>query len=449
MAGLIVIDFIDMESGGNDKRVERCLKESLKHDRARIQVGRISPFGLLEMSRQRLRTGLLEATSHGCPMCDGTGLVRTVPAAAMTAMRLIEEEAARGRASRFRLRADADVAFYISNRKRAEVAELEQRYGVEIEVLPEPELVGGRFAVDTDGPPPAFPAPTFKLPAPVRIADEPDVEEDEDDGADEPRAARGESERTAERGGRGRRRRRRGGRREDEATDAPLDGDTFAEPIETGSAEPGATDDALDEIAATIDADEGTPEERDGRRRRRRRGRGRRGEGTRENGGDATLADGGEDALVTADAAEAVPVDARVAGPVLADDAEDAPALAIEPEAIEPEPELVLPKPRRGRPRKVPAEPAPVLEPEPELVAEQPAEPAPKRKRAPARKKPETVTNTAAAAVPVAVEEPELPATVEAIPDDPAPVGETAAEAASPDPSRPARRGWWQRTFGE
>ncbi|MEO1048774.1 MAG: Rne/Rng family ribonuclease, partial [Pseudomonadota bacterium] len=97
MAGLVVIDFIDMEYNSNTRKVEKAMKEALKHDRARIQVGRISSFGLMEMSRQRLRTGVLEATTRPCPHCDGTGLVRTASSAGLSALRLIEDEAAKGK----------------------------------------------------------------------------------------------------------------------------------------------------------------------------------------------------------------------------------------------------------------------------------------------------------------------------------------------------------------
>ena len=93
MAGLVVIDFIDMDNGSNVRKVEKAMKEALKNDRARIQVGRISSFGLMEMSRQRLRTGVLEATTRSCPHCDGTGLVRTASSAGLSALRVIEDEA--------------------------------------------------------------------------------------------------------------------------------------------------------------------------------------------------------------------------------------------------------------------------------------------------------------------------------------------------------------------
>jgi ribonuclease E len=104
MAGLVVIDFIDMEHHSNARKVERAMKEALKHDRARIQVGRISSFGLMEMSRQRLRTGVLEASTRECPHCEGTGLVRTASSAALSALRLIEDEAAKGQGNQIVLR---------------------------------------------------------------------------------------------------------------------------------------------------------------------------------------------------------------------------------------------------------------------------------------------------------------------------------------------------------
>ena len=130
MAGLIVIDFIDMEQISHVRKVEKAMKEALKNDRARIQVGRISSFGLMEMSRQRLRTGVLEASTKPCPHCDGTGLMRTAASAGLSALRIIEDEAARGRGERICLRAGREAAVYVLNKKRAELADIEQRYGV-------------------------------------------------------------------------------------------------------------------------------------------------------------------------------------------------------------------------------------------------------------------------------------------------------------------------------
>ena len=135
MAGLVVIDFIDMEQSSHVRKVEKAMKEALKNDRARIQVGRISGFGLMEMSRQRLRTGVLEASTKACPHCEGTGLMRTASSAGLSALRIIEDEAARGRGDRITLRAGGEAAIYVLNRKRAELAEIEERYGVTVEIV--------------------------------------------------------------------------------------------------------------------------------------------------------------------------------------------------------------------------------------------------------------------------------------------------------------------------
>ena len=151
MAGLVVIDFIDMEKHGNSRKVERCLKESLKNDRARIQVGRISSFGLMEMSRQRLRTGVLEASTRECPHCEGTGLVRTASSAGLTALRHIEEEAAKGKGREITLRASQEATIYVLNSKRIELAEIEDRYGVTIEILPNSEAEGAKMTVSSAG----------------------------------------------------------------------------------------------------------------------------------------------------------------------------------------------------------------------------------------------------------------------------------------------------------
>ncbi|MFD0823915.1 ribonuclease E/G, partial [Micromonospora zhanjiangensis] len=137
MAGLVVIDFIDMDNNSNVRKVEKAMTEALKDDRARIQVGRISSFGLMEMSRQRLRTGVLEASTRPCPHCEGTGLVRTASSAGLSALRLIEDEAARGRGSVLTLRASQEATIYVLNKKRADIAEIEDRYGVIVEIVPD------------------------------------------------------------------------------------------------------------------------------------------------------------------------------------------------------------------------------------------------------------------------------------------------------------------------
>jgi len=311
MAGLVVIDFIDMDNGSNVRKVEKAMKEALKDDRARIQVGRISSFGLMEMSRQRLRTGVLEASTRACPHCEGTGLVRTASSAGISALRLIEDEAARGRGSILTLRASQEAAFYVLNKKRADIAEIEDRYGVHVDILADREEEGARMSVDASGPPPAH-APKFE--ALVQDDDDDDYPEDIEDDideeveeaeADEPRRDRAREERAEgeadDAGGRGKRRRRRRGRgrgrrEEGEAQDGADHGaDTDAdadEPVTQADddADTGADTDR-EPVEAEADGDQHTGE--GGRRRRGRRGR--RG-GRRDGGADRSAQDGGEPA---------------------------------------------------------------------------------------------------------------------------------------------------------
>ncbi|RZV35577.1 MAG: ribonuclease E/G, partial [Sphingomonadaceae bacterium] len=178
MAGLVVIDFIDMEYNSNVRKVERAMKEALKNDRARIQVGRISSFGLMEMSRQRLRTGVLEATTRECPHCDGTGLVRTASSAGLSALRLIEDEAARGKGSIITLKASTEAAVYMLNSKRADLQEIEDRYGVTVEVVPDGEDEGAKMSVTSSGPRPSQ-APKFD-PIVIDQDEDDDIEDDAD-----------------------------------------------------------------------------------------------------------------------------------------------------------------------------------------------------------------------------------------------------------------------------
>ena len=132
LAGLVVIDFIDMDENRNNRAVERKLKECLKHDRARIQVGRISHFGLLEMSRQRMRSGVLEGSTVICPHCSGTGLVRSVESMALHVLRSVEAEAIKGRANAFTIKVPTEVAIYILNQKRTNLLDIEERYSVSV-----------------------------------------------------------------------------------------------------------------------------------------------------------------------------------------------------------------------------------------------------------------------------------------------------------------------------
>ena len=433
MAGLVVIDFIDMENGSNVRKVEKAMKEALKNDRARVQIGRISSFGLMEMSRQRLRTGILEASTHICPMCEGTGMVRSVSSAALAALRALEAEALRGRHSDLVLRASEEVAVYLLNRKRIELAELEELYGVTIITRPDDSLIGPNFEIDAGGPPPSKKVEMVPLPPLVKIVEDGDADEAEDDDGEEGENRGEERGEDGRRGrGRGRRRRGRDGRgrdkgeeRSDDQADAH-DDDHGEEHHNDGAAD--AADEAEGDGAEATD--NGETGENGGRRKRRRRGRrGRRGGAERTNGAE------------TDEAAEAAPAAPEpVAEEVAAKPkrsrrkkADDAPVSEEVPEAVvevapAPVAEEAATKPKRIRRKKDDAAPEsvaapePVIEPASEPVAE---EPAAKPKRS--RKKPaEAVAEPVAAAA----EEP---------------VAETAEPTA---PAAPARKGWWQRTFG-
>ncbi len=149
LAGLIVIDFIDMDEGRNNRTVERRLKEALKHDRARIQVGRISHFGLMEMSRQRIRTSVLESSTEKCPVCGGTGHVRSVSSVSLQLLRAIEETLIKGAMHNLVVRTRADVALYVLNHKRAHLRDLEERFRITITVSADAEVTGTQsFVID-------------------------------------------------------------------------------------------------------------------------------------------------------------------------------------------------------------------------------------------------------------------------------------------------------------
>jgi ribonuclease E len=297
LAGLIVIDFIDMEENRNNAAVERRMKESLKNDRARIQIGRISTFGLLEMSRQRLHPSLAEASTEICPHCAGTGRIRSVDSTALHVLRMVEEEITRSYSPGITVMVPGAVALYILNQKRGALAELEQRRGIRIYLEADDSLI-----------PPDYRLERLKQLAPgeevqqrqlppvtvveeeIDIEDEVDVEEEEAaesesdaEEGDEAVAAEGTGQSGEGRGrGRGRRRRRRGGRgerfRADEFTEA--NGENGEQPAV--AAAPAVLDEAAgDEDDDQEDGDEdeveAAGENADGDQPRRRRRRGRRG----------------------------------------------------------------------------------------------------------------------------------------------------------------------------
>jgi ribonuclease E len=494
MAGLVVIDFIDMDHGSNVRKVEKAMKEALKNDRARIQVGRISAFGLMEMSRQRLRTGVLEASTRTCPHCEGSGLVRTASSAGLSALRMIEDEAARGRGSELLLRCSQEAAFYVLNKKRADIAEIEDRYGVTVEVAADGTLEGARMTVEAAGPPPAYPpkiAPLLEEPE-DEFFDEIEEEEELEDveEATEAREEQPQRRRDEDEGEGRKRRRRRRGRRGRNREDAS--GNPEAEDAEDAGADAGDADEDADNVEVeTQDEAEAVPaadSEAPGEGRRRRR-RGRR--GGRRSDAPAAASEAETDAqdeapVETSAPVEAAPEPAPVeapAGPVAeappaeAAVAEEAPAKpkrtrrrpsarAAEAAAVEPAPAPAIeapapeaeapaaeeaPKPKRTRRRKV-AEPAAEAEaPAPvEAATPAPAEEAPaKPKRTRRRKAAEPAAEAAPeAAAPAAEAAAEPAAQPEAAPaDTDADAGQSDASSEATEGSTP-RRGWWQRTFG-
>ena len=148
LAGLIVIDFIDMDERKNNSAVEKRMKERLKTDRARIQVGRISGFGLMEMSRQRLRPGMLEASTQPCPHCHGTGLIRSADSLGLTILRQLEEEGVRGRSKEVLVKCPVGIGNFLMNQKREHIAQIEARYGLAVRVEGDPHLVSPDFSLE-------------------------------------------------------------------------------------------------------------------------------------------------------------------------------------------------------------------------------------------------------------------------------------------------------------
>lgn len=423
MAGLVVIDFIDQEHHSNTRKVEKAMKEALKNDRARIQVGRISSFGLMEMSRQRLRTGVLEATTRDCPHCDGTGLVRTASSAGLSALRLIEDEAAKGRGSTIRLAASTEAAIYLLNEKRADLMEIEERYHVTVEVVPEGEDEGAKMTVSSHGPKPKD-APRFDTIVDDEDDDDDIVEDSDDDDDDRDEDGRSRKKRRRRRGGRGRNKSRQDG------DDSDRDN---AEEEETSEGSDGEDDD-----------DEDKPKKRRRRGGRRRGGRGR---------GRKTDEVTAEDAENLEKVSEQVADDmAVVAGPD--DSPETAEAAADEAEE--------KPKPKKRAPRKKKAESEPVVDVEASNDAEAEEKPKPK-KRAPRKKKAEAAPEISTEA-PAEEAEEAKPAPKKRAPrkkkvdaEAPAETAEPAVEAPAAAPVENAgtedvakpKRGWWQRTFGD
>ena len=359
LAGLIVIDFIDMEERRNNRKVENRLKDALRHDRARIQVGRISHFGLMEMSRQRLRTGVLEGSTSQCPHCQGTGIIRSTESVALAVLRGIEDHLMRDSRSSVTAATTAHVALYILNNKRAYITEMESRFGVSIAVQSSERMHGANFSIEKSAAPLQSKKPAQRAAVSMdwgfdgeeHEADAPSLQEIEEieDVDDEPRerpSREGQEPRGESRGGgrdegrseddgapRGRKRRRRRGRGGN-GDGRPADGERFAqdggrergadvqpgdgprreradrsdEPrdddvVETIGGEAAGGDDVND---GRVDANDGGA---DGEKRGRRRRRGRRGGRRRERDGDAPI--GGDGLSAGGDGGERADGDGR------------------------------------------------------------------------------------------------------------------------------------------
>jgi ribonuclease E len=471
LAGLIVIDFIDMEEGKNNRAVEKKLKDCLKDDRARVQIGKISSFGLMELSRQRRRTGILEGTTHVCPHCEGAGRVRSTESSALSALRGVEAEGLRG-GGEVVLKVPTDVGLYILNAKRDYLVRLRHTHGLLVNVALDDALAAAEHAIErlsSEAPP--VTARSYEAPAPEPDEDddivdevedeeeddeviEPELEADDadDESEDEPReSARGDAARGDDDGHRGgRRRRRRRGRRGDEPREAQA---AAPQPVRPSPDEQGETD-------------------AEGHRRRRRGRRGGRRMREEPRAGDVyawswPARPVGDDAYqwrgpVQAQLAppvESAPPIAVVAAPVSYVEPEETaqPELTPEDPTVDVWVELPVAEPRkpsrarRGRGRAAAAEPveavAEAAEPEAAIAAPEP-DPTPTLEDAPEPERtPEPVL--AEATAPVAVEAPVVepepePVAAEAPPPRPvAPPPYDANEIVAPPPA--PRRGWWRK----
>ena len=426
LAGLIVIDFIDMDERRNNIAVEKRMKDKLQSDRARIQVGRISGFGLMEMSRQRLRPGMLEASTQPCAHCHGTGLIRSQDSLGLTILRELEEEGGRARSKEVLIKAPISIANFLINQKREHISQIEQRHGMAVRIEADPFLISPDYTIEK------FKTATRIVPANTTtvssvdfaLMEEIDEQGQEDDQADVIEAVETPEDGDAPKKRRRRRRRRRGG------SDA-LSGDQ--------SQEDGSQDEASTDAPAVESDGEGDKP----KRRRRTRG-GAKAKPVEENPQDRSeeLSEAGEVAVA--------------APPEPVADAQD---VAVVAEAAPAEKPKRVRKPRKTKAQREAEEAAaaqttaPIAAVEEAVVAEEAApevaveKPAakPKRVRKPAAKKVVPVAETPAEApAPEAVEPSPVPEAVAApvAQADPVPL---AAEPEQEKPAAPKKRGWWSR----
>ncbi len=408
LAGLIVIDFIDMEERRNNSAVEKRMKDKLKSDRARIQVGRISGFGLMEMSRQRLRPGMLEATTAPCPHCLGTGLVRSDDSQALSILREIEEEAVRKRSKEVCVTVPIGIANYLMNHKRDNIASIEKQYGMSVVIEASPIMNGSEFNLDKRKTSSRIVADVIDMPTAREMEAVANIEIP---AAETPEAANDEDKPKKRR-----RRRRRRGRKDDDQQTAE-NGENNAEATDAPAPDAKSDD---EKPAVEVEAKEDAPAEKPKRKSTRKP------KAKAEAAAEPVVA---EDATTEVKAEEPAPEKPkrRKRRTKAEIEADKAAAEAAKAEGKEE-------KPKRTRKKAAPKADA-VAETTEEVLEE-----APKKKRAP-RKRAAKKTEEPA---PVAAE-PVIEAVVEPVVEVSAPV-ETVAETAPEEPAKPKKRGWWSRS---
>ncbi|APG46766.1 ribonuclease E [Phaeobacter porticola] len=464
LAGLIVIDFIDMDERKNNAAVEKRMKDKLKTDRARIQVGRISGFGLMEMSRQRLRPGMIEATTAPCPHCHGTGLIRSDDSLALSILRQIEEEGTRRRSREVLVRCPVSIANYLMNQKREHIAQIETRYGLSVRIEGDPHLVSPDFSLEkfktASRVVPVATAPVVSVDTSIMDqvdADEAndEIEEIEDDVAEveaaEANAETGDDGEGDNKPKRKRRRRRRrkssGGEGDDTNGEPQRDAQGEANSDGQPAAEGGADTDT-GENDAKADTADGKDASAEGEGAVKKRTRTRTRSRSRKKKTDETVAaetqetaaaeakteEASAETMTSSDAPVADTAGAIAKTEVKADAstlngaAPEAESAAVEAKTDETPVEVAKVaeiKADDATAQDVPAEQAEV---QVEIQAETPAEPTPE----PSSEQPETETSEA----PVA-EEP-----VAEVKQTPEPAL-AAAEVEPASPPKPKRRGWW------
>ncbi|EJN14542.1 ribonuclease, Rne/Rng family, partial [Bradyrhizobium sp. YR681] len=447
LAGLIVIDFIDMDEKRNNRAVERKLSDCLRQDRARIQVGRISHFGLLEMSRQRIRASVLESSTDPCPHCGGTGHVRSVSSVALQLLRGLEEILMKGATHNLVVRTRTDVALYVLNHKRGHLRDLENGFKVTLAVIADPSVSGPQaYLIDRGEQVHTLEAAKALLVAQAAASPPPQAEEvyddeefdpefesevetEETEGLTEEQAA-GEAapDQDGQRRKRRRRRRGRGGQRDGEIRE---DG---APALPEAAVAAGEGD---EDAESEQDGEEGEEqaarggEQQGGAERRRRRGR--RGGRRRRGGNEEGLAGSIGDELAANAPSEATEAVADF------DSASDEAAPSIAQAEHTPEPPMAQPEPRAEVQVAAPVQPEPA--PASAAADEEPADDKAARRRSTVREKVSFLSSSAS--------EPATPVAQTAAPvAPPAPAPEPAPEAATETPSAPRRAGWWSRRFG-